>query len=109
MQHGVERTPSPEGRAAPPGDYESWDDYMADVEQTPDLTSSDRFALTTAESDAIRRADHEANTDVSEAITKAMRLAPNTLVFRALLEGQEVPVSALDPAWAHRYGLRRAA
>ena len=109
MQHGVERTPSPEGHATPPGDYQSWDAYMRDVEQAHDLTSSDRFALAAGESDAKRRADHEANTDISEAITKAMRLAPNTLVFRALLEGQEVPVSALDPAWAHRYGLRRAA
>jgi hypothetical protein len=38
-------------------------------------------------------------------ISKAMRLAPNVLVFNALLEGQQVPVDALDANWARRYGL----
>lgn len=38
-------------------------------------------------------------------LTKAMRLAPTVAVYNALLEGQPVPRSALDPQWAPRYGL----
>lgn len=36
---------------------------------------------------------------------KAMRLAPDVRVYQALLEGQAVPVSELDPYWRNRYGL----
>lgn len=94
------RNPPDETHVAPPGDYQSWDTYMQTVEAVE----------ATWEHGARKRAaDYEANSDISETITKAMRLAPNTLIFRALLEGQEVPVSALDPVWAHRYGLRKAA
>jgi hypothetical protein len=39
------------------------------------------------------------------AVSKALRLAPNIDVFRALLDGQPVPVGALEPDWARRYGL----
>jgi hypothetical protein len=33
------------------------------------------------------------------AVSKALRLAPNIDVFRALLDGQDVPVDALDQRW----------
>lgn len=36
---------------------------------------------------------------------KAMRLAPNLSVYRALLKGQDVPASQLDQHWRRRYGL----
>jgi hypothetical protein len=78
------RIPSVDGRATPPGDYQSWDEYMADVELV--------------EREAYDRA-------LERRLAKALRLAPNTLVFAALLEGQPVPVSALDPVWSRRYGL----
>jgi hypothetical protein len=39
------------------------------------------------------------------AVSKALRLAPNIDVFRALLDGQDVPVDALDQRWRRRYGL----
>jgi hypothetical protein len=38
-------------------------------------------------------------------IEKAMRLAPTITIFNALLAGQPVPRSALDQAWASRYGI----
>jgi len=104
LANGVERTPSPEGLAAPPGDYTSWDEYMADVERA-DVRSGDRFERVVLETEAQRRADYEANHELSLEIGKAMQLAPNTIVFRALLDGQQVPVSALDQHWARRYGL----
>lgn len=78
------RQPSPAGRTPPPGAYQSWDDYMADVE----LLEADRYDIALA----VR-------------LTKAMRLAPTMEVYRALLEGQPVPVSALDQTWRRRYGL----
>ena len=105
MANGVERQPSPAGKAAPPGDYTSWDEYMLDVEAIGDARTGDRFERTVLEGEAQRRADYEANYDLSLKISKAMRLAPNTIVFRVLLEGQEVPVSALDQHWRRRYGL----
>lgn len=37
---------------------------------------------------------------------RALVLAPSLVVWQALLEGQDVPVSALDPLWARRFGLR---
>lgn len=39
---------------------------------------------------------------------KAMRLAPTLGVYDALLRGERVPVSALEPKWVARYGLRDA-
>lgn len=68
--------------AAPPGDYASWDDYMNDA------------ALAVGYD---RR--------LCSRLSKAMRLAPSIAVFGALLEGQQVPVEALDPVWARRYRL----
>lgn len=32
-------------------------------------------------------------------------LAPNLTIYRALIRGENVPVAALDPYWAKRYGL----
>ena len=77
------RIPSVESHVAPPGDFESWDDYMAAVEA---------------------RFDRDAYDDCKR-VGKAMRLAPSLEVFDALLAGQPVPASALDPAWRRRYGL----
>lgn len=77
------RIASPTGVAPPPGDYASWDDYMADVEQAVNGWR---------ESEAQRG-------------LKAMRLAPNTLVYEDLMAGRKVFRSALDPYWAKRYGL----
>lgn len=78
-----DRIPTVEGRTPPPGDYTSWADYMRDVERTVD-----REELLWH-----RRCQ------------KAMRLAPTLEVFEALLAGQPVPVTALDPQWRRRYGL----
>lgn len=83
MANGVARLPSVEGRTPPPGGYTSWDEYMRDVERAVDRTEILE----------------------NRRIGKAMRLAPSLQVFQALLEGQEVPVSALDPHWRQRYGL----
>lgn len=75
--------PEPPGLAPPPGDYESWDEFMRDFEASVD---GDLYRW-------------------GRRVEKAMRLAPSVAVFEALLAGQEVPVGALDPLWARRYGL----
>lgn len=36
---------------------------------------------------------------------RAMRLAPTPDIYLALLRDEPVPVEALDPEWARRYGL----
>lgn len=69
--------------AAAPGDYESWDDYMADIEHVETVWH-----------------DQDAQRGL-----KAMRLAPSLAVCRALLDGQDVPRNALDPGWLRRYGI----
>lgn len=69
--------------ATTPDGYTSWDDYYADLDEL-----------------VAWRDDEDAN-----RIGKAMRLAPSLEVFRALLIGQPVPVSALDTQWAKRYGI----
>lgn len=79
------RIRSVEGRTPPPDGYATWDGYMADVEAASQVDGYDP-------ADCAR-------------LSKAIRLAPNLVVFRALLDGQPVPVSALDPAWTKRYGL----
>lgn len=38
---------------------------------------------------------------------KALRLAPSLEMCEALLRGEKVPVSKLDPRWARAYGIRR--
>jgi hypothetical protein len=35
----------------------------------------------------------------------AMRLAPTLAVYRAIMAGEQVPLSALDPQWRFRYRL----
>lgn len=70
--------------APPPGDYPTWDAYMADVAQFEP------------------RYDEAAARGL-----KAMRLAPTLAVCRALLAGQPVPKDALDQRWARRYGVIR--
>lgn len=43
--------------------------------------------------------------DEAQRGLKAMRLAPNLLVYQDLLAGRKVFKSALDPYWRKRYGL----
>ena len=93
---GVNRIPSPDGQAPPPGDYDTWDDYMADVEALEDSWDSGA---------ARRRADYEANRELSIRISKAMELAPSIEVFESLMAGEDVPRSRLDQDWAKRYRL----
>ena len=50
-----------------------------------------------------RAADYDANHHLSLRISKAMRLAPNAIVFQALLDGQPVPHEAMDQEWLRRY------
>jgi hypothetical protein len=38
---------------------------------------------------------------------RAMMLAPTLEIYRALLRGESVPVSALDPLWVRRFGVRQ--
>lgn len=78
-----ERLTSPDGIAAPPGDYATWDDYMTDF----------------VRSETVWR-DEEAQRGL-----KAMRLAPNVRVYQALLAGRPVEAGALDPYWRARYRL----
>jgi hypothetical protein len=81
------RTISPEGNAAPPGEYDTWDDYMLDVEAD-------------ARRENAWRRDEEANQGL-----KAMRLAPTLAIYRALVNGEDVPREHLDPLWVRRYRL----
>jgi hypothetical protein len=39
------------------------------------------------------------------AILRALRLAPTIELGEAILRGEKVPTSALDPEWAKAYGL----
>lgn len=49
---------------------------------------------------------HRAHQDrESQEFHKALRLAPNIQVCEALLRGEPVPRSQLDPLWAKRYGV----
>lgn len=49
---------------------------------------------------ALRREDPTTRT------WRAMMLAPTLEVCRALLAGDKVPLSTLDPEWVRRFGLR---
>lgn len=42
----------------------------------------------------------------SLVILRALRLGPTLEVGEAILRGERVPVSRLDPYWARAYGLR---
>lgn len=42
-------------------------------------------------------------------LARAVMLAPTLDVCEALLRGEIVPESRLDPAWVRRYGIRRSA
>jgi hypothetical protein len=75
---------SPEGGAQPPGDYACWDDYMRDIEG----------------------AETSWRDEIAQRGIACWMLAPNLTVYRALMRGEDVPVAALDPYWARRYGLR---
>lgn len=80
---GVAHTTEGARTSKPPGDYDTWADYMRDVEQL--------------------EAWRQDETCVRGL--KAMRLAPTLAVYRALISGQQVPRKALDQRWARRYGL----
>lgn len=43
------------------------------------------------------------------ALRKAVLLAPTLTICQALVRGEHVPISQLDPAWVARYGIRAAA
>jgi hypothetical protein len=42
----------------------------------------------------------------TQRIWRAMVLAPTIEIFEALLADEPVPVTALDPLWAKRFGIR---
>ena len=48
--------------------------------------------------------DSDRNADEGRLWLKALRLSPSLDVFEALLRGQSVPKSRLDPKWAKAYG-----
>ena len=48
--------------------------------------------------------DSDRNADEGRMWLKALRLAPSLDVFEALLRGESVPRSRLDPDWAKAYG-----
>lgn len=86
-------TETPEGRDASSGRY-----------GLPNsVTDSDRF-LEAVSSLAARTRD-TAERRESLALLKVIRLAPTLEVAEALLRGQRVPRSRLDPHWRRRYGL----
>jgi hypothetical protein len=80
-RNGRVRFRSPDGLAAPPGDYESWHEYMT----------------------AFEAADGAWRDAEAQRGLKALRLAPSLRVYQALLAGQPVPYEALDPRWRGRY------
>ena len=41
----------------------------------------------------------------AQEILKAVRLSPSLEICEALLRGEKVPLSRLDPKWAKAYGL----
>lgn len=83
----TERPASPAGNQPAPDGYESWDDYMLEEEHR-------------VRAEQAWRNDIEPRRGI-----KAMRLAPDLAVYRALIANQPVPVAALSSDWAHRYGL----
>lgn len=42
-------------------------------------------------------------------LARAVMLSPTLDVCEALLRGEHVPTSRLDPAWVRRYGMRESA
>jgi hypothetical protein len=57
------------------------------------------------EQDPVRLELERAQRAKSTSFAKAFRLAPSVEVLEALLRGERVPVSRLDPEWAKAYGL----
>lgn len=53
--------------------------------------------------------DQHPSGDWSRRLWRAIVLAPSLPICKALLRGEDVPVSALDPLWCRRFGIRRAA
>ena len=47
--------------------------------------------------------------DAIYRLGRAVMLAPNIAICEALLRGEHVPISRLDPDWVRRYGLRETA
>jgi hypothetical protein len=48
---------------------------------------------------------HNASPDELRALGKALMLAPTLSVCEALLRGETVPLSRLDPVWVRRLGV----
>jgi hypothetical protein len=53
----------------------------------------------------IRRLNEQRSDAESLALIKAVRLAPTLQICEALLRGDHVPRSRMDPEWLRRYGL----
>jgi hypothetical protein len=49
---------------------------------------------------------HDPEADLWSAVWRALALARDLETFRALLEGEAVPLDRLDPEWVARLGLR---
>lgn len=48
-------------------------------------------------------------TQYEKRLARAVMLAPTIEICEALLLGEDVPISSLDPDWVRRYGLRESA
>jgi hypothetical protein len=57
------------------------------------------------EDDHVCNHQHVTDGSYEALVFRAMMLAPTVTICEALLRGEEVPVSQLDPVWARRYGL----
>ena len=54
----------------------------------------------------LARAKGRKERGLTARIWRAMMLAPSAEICDALLRGEAVPISKLDPEWARRFGLR---
>lgn len=64
-------------------------------------------ARVAVESDPVLVRLRRANDDAADEGWRAMMLAPDLPTCRALLRGEAVPVSRLDPRWLAEFGWRR--
>lgn len=53
-----------------------------------------------------RRRLHDPERDLWRLFWKALVLSPTLAILEALLRGEDVPVSELDPVWVTRLGWR---
>jgi hypothetical protein len=55
------------------------------------------------------RLEEQARALEDERIGRAIMLAPTLHICEALLRGENVPLSKLNPRWVRKYGIRRDA